>query len=99
MNHLKDRKKDTGLTVFINPVPLSINNEEKRKELQSEELEKAIKRLKKRIEKEGVLKDLRERKYYKKPSQIRREHILKVRRDREVKKNRKKRFQKFRKHK
>ena len=38
----------------------------------NEPLEKALKRLKKKIEREGVLKILRQRKHYEKPSEKRR---------------------------
>ena len=37
------------------------------------ELEKALKRLKKKIEKDNLIKLLRERQYYRKPSEIKRE--------------------------
>lgn len=38
----------------------------------NESLEKALKRFKKKIEREGVLKILKARKHYEKPSEIRR---------------------------
>lgn len=39
---------------------------------ENEPLEKALKRLKKKIEREGILKLLKARKYYEKPSEKRR---------------------------
>jgi len=38
----------------------------------SEPLERALKRFKKKIEREGILKDLKARKHYEKPSEIKR---------------------------
>ena len=38
----------------------------------NESLERALKRFKKKIEREGVLKQLKARKHYEKPSEIRR---------------------------
>lgn len=42
---------------------------------ENEPLEKALKRLKKKIEREGILKILRARKHYEKPSEKRRRKI------------------------
>lgn len=39
---------------------------------ENESLEKALRRFKRKIEKEGILKALRERKHYEKPSEKRR---------------------------
>jgi len=43
------------------------------RERQMIEVEKAIRRLKKKLEKENLIKILRERQYYRKPSEIKRE--------------------------
>ena len=42
---------------------------------ENEPLEKALKRLKKKIEREGILKILKQRKHYEKPSERRRRKI------------------------
>lgn len=39
---------------------------------QNEPLEKALRRLKRKLDREGVMKELRERKHYEKPSEKRR---------------------------
>ncbi len=41
----------------------------------NEPLEKALKRFKKKIDKEGIMRSLRERQYYEKPSDIRRKQV------------------------
>ena len=38
----------------------------------SEPVERAIRRLKKRLEREGVIRDVRAKRYYEKPSEVRR---------------------------
>ncbi|HIE44013.1 MAG TPA: 30S ribosomal protein S21 [Candidatus Omnitrophica bacterium] len=43
-----------------------------------EPLDRALRRLKKQVEKEGLLRELREREYYEKPSQKRRKKYLKA---------------------
>jgi len=53
---------------------------------QNEPLEKALRRLKKKIEREGILKAIRARKHYEKPS------VKKKRKQMEALKNKKKRF-------
>lgn len=53
---------------------------------ENEPLEKALKRLKKKIEREGILKILKQRKHYEKPSEKRRRKM------RTSKSNKKKRF-------
>ena len=40
---------------------------------ENENLERAIKRFKKKVDDEGILKEYRDRRYYKKPSTVRRE--------------------------
>ena len=52
---------------------------------QNEPLDKALKRLKKKIEREGILKILKQRKHYEKPSEKRR-------RKQRSSKNKKRRF-------
>ena len=52
------------------------------------ELEKCLRRLKKKCEKDNIVKELKERQYYKKPSEVKREKIKNARRLME--KNRKK---------
>ncbi|MBU1006083.1 MAG: 30S ribosomal protein S21 [Candidatus Omnitrophica bacterium] len=42
---------------------------------QGESLEKALRRFKKKIEREGILKQLKARKHYEKPSEIKRKKI------------------------
>ncbi|RMD74730.1 MAG: 30S ribosomal protein S21 [Lentisphaerae bacterium] len=37
-----------------------------------EPIEKALRRLKKKMDKEGILKDIRNRRYYEKPSEVKR---------------------------
>lgn len=58
------------------------------KDRQMIELDKCIRRLKKKCEKDNILKELKERQYYKKPSEVRREKAKNARRLME--KNRKK---------
>ena len=64
----------TGMKIEVRP---SDN-----KEGQRLHLEKAIKVLKKKIEKDGVLMDYKERRHYKKQSEIKREHAKKVKKHR-----------------
>lgn len=45
------------------------------KEQQAIELDKAIKKLKKKVEREGITKILKESYYYRKPSETKREYI------------------------
>jgi len=52
------------------------------------ELDKCLRRLKKKCEKDNIIKELRERQYYKKPSEVKREKIKNAKRLME--KNRKK---------
>ena len=52
------------------------------------ELEKCLRRLKKKCEKDNIVKELKERQYYKKPSEVKREKVKNARRLME--KNRKK---------
>ena len=44
-----------------------------------ESIDKALKRLKKQLEKEGILRELKEKEFYEKPSQRRRKKFLKAR--------------------
>lgn len=46
---------------------------------ENESIDKALKRFKKKFEKTGVLKELRSRTYYEKPSVSRRNQVLKAR--------------------
>ena len=66
--------KFKGLVVEVRP---SDN-----KEGQRIQLEKALKVLKKKLEKDGVLMDYKERRYYKKPSEIAREYAKKLKKNR-----------------
>ena len=52
------------------------------KEGQRLQLEKALKVLKRKLEKDGVLIEYRERRYYKKPSEINREYAKKLKKNR-----------------
>ena len=52
------------------------------------ELEKCLRRLKKKCEKDNIIKELKERQYYKKPSEVKREKVKNAKRLME--KNRKK---------
>ena len=45
---------------------------------EGENVERALKRFKRKFEKTGVIKELRERKAYKKPSIIKREKLIKA---------------------
>jgi small subunit ribosomal protein S21 len=45
---------------------------------ENESIDKALKRFKKKFEKTGVLKELRRRNYFEKPSVVRREQIKKA---------------------
>jgi small subunit ribosomal protein S21 len=45
---------------------------------ENESIDKALKRFKKKFEKTGVLKELRRRNYFEKPSVVRREEIKKA---------------------
>lgn len=47
---------------------------------ENEPLEKALRRLKKKVEREGILKIVRARKHYEKPSAIRRRKLRESRR-------------------
>ena len=40
-----------------------------------ENVEKALRRLKRKLDKENILKDFRDRRYYKKPSEIRKDKL------------------------
>ena len=44
-------------------------------------LEKAMRVLKKKVQKEGIVKELRDRQFYKKPSEIRQEKIKQARKN------------------
>jgi len=58
-DNFKDRgPKPTGLQVFVR---------------EGEDISKALRKLKKKVEAAGIMKDLREREYYKKPSEKKRE--------------------------
>ncbi len=46
---------------------------------ENESIDRAVKRFKKKFEKTGVLKELRSRAYFKKPSIVRREEVIKAR--------------------
>jgi small subunit ribosomal protein S21 len=46
---------------------------------ENESIDRALKRFKKKFERTGVLRELRERTYFKKPSVARREEIIKAR--------------------
>jgi len=58
------------------------------KDRQMEELEKALKKLKKKLDKEGVFKLLRQRKYFSKPSEIRHMKLMKILHDQKKRKRR-----------
>jgi len=45
---------------------------------ENENIEKALKKFKRKFEKTGVVKELRERQAYKKPSIVRRQEVLKA---------------------
>ena len=45
-----------------------------------EPIDKALRRLKKKMDKEGVLKEIRNRRYYEKPSEMRRRQAKRTRR-------------------
>jgi small subunit ribosomal protein S21 len=40
-----------------------------------ENVEKALRRLKRKLDKENILKDFRDRRYYKKPSEVRKDKL------------------------
>jgi len=44
-----------------------------------EPIDKALKRLKKKMDKEGTLKEIRNRRYYEKPSEVRRRQAKRAR--------------------
>jgi len=56
-NRRPERPKESGLMVYVDD-----NN-----------IEKAIRKLKRKVEKDGLLRELRERQYYSKPSEKRKE--------------------------
>ena len=86
-----NRERSQGLKVIVRRVE-GVKDEKVRKELEAEELNKALKVLSKRVEKEGVLKAFSERKFYRKPSEIKRSAKMKAIRDRNKKKNKIKKF-------
>jgi small subunit ribosomal protein S21 len=45
---------------------------------EGENIERALKKFKRKFEKTGVIKELRERKAYKKPSMVKREQMIKA---------------------
>ena len=53
-----------------------------------EDLEKAIKRFKKKVEKEGIIREWKKRQYFKKPSSTRHEQKIAEKKER-IKKNKK----------
>ena len=50
-------------------------------EVRGGNLEKAMRVLKKKVQKEGIVKELRDRQFYKKPSEIRQEKIKQARKN------------------
>ena len=61
-----------------------VNNKDK----QMIELEKSLKKLKKKLDKEGVFKILRQKKYYIKPSEIRHQKLMKIKHEQKKRKRR-----------
>ena len=45
---------------------------------EGENIERALKKFKRKFEKTGAMKNLRERKYFKKPSMVKREQMIKA---------------------
>ncbi len=45
---------------------------------EGETIDRALKRFKRRIEKSGIMREVRERQFYKKPSEVRREILAKA---------------------
>jgi len=70
-----------GSTLRLNGMKVEVRPAEG-KEAQRLQLEKALKVLKRKLEKDGVLIEYRERRYYKKPSEINREHNKKIKKNR-----------------